>query len=411
MKRFSVLLIVGLLIVSMGLAEVVVRLGGWPSSPTEQAALEAAVKKFNEQHAGKIRIVYEPIPGDYKMKLTSMLSAGTAPDIFYLDSSWAEEFFVKGVIQPLDLLIKKHGLDLEDFYPSLLDAFKYKGRIYGIPKDFSTLALFYNKKMFDEVGLEYPDETWTWYDLVDAANKLTRDTDGDGKIDVWGLALYRDGAFNRVIPFIVQAGGRVVKDDLSTGLTEPEAVEGIRFYINLHRKYKVAVTPQDVGAGWLGDAFGKEKVAMVMSGPWMLGFMRDNFPNVDFGIAELPKYKKRATMVYTVCYAIPKTCAHKDEAFIALKFLVTEGMKIFTERLGVLPARKSLASRELDDPVKGAFYRGVAYSIPWRVPTPSGIFSKAHDEINSMISKVWMGEMTLDEMIKEIAENYDAWVR
>jgi len=409
MRKFLVSFLIVVLVV-LSFSEVVVRLGGWPSSPTEEKALQEAVDKFNEMHKGEIKIVYEPIPGDYRVKLTAMLSAGTAPDIFYLDVNWAEEFFSKGIIQPLDLYIKKHGLDLEDFYPSLLNAFKYKGRIYGIAKDFSTLALFYNKKMFDEAGLKYPDATWTWDDLLEAAKKLTRDLDGDGKIDVWGLALYPN-AFNRVIPFIFQAGGKIVNEDLSTSLGEPEAIEGIKFYFDLHNKYKVAVSPQDVGAGWLGDAFGKEKVAMVMSGPWMLGFLRDNFPNVDYGVAELPKYKERATMIYTVCYAIPKTCKHKDEAFIALKYLVSEGMKIFTERLGVLPSRKSLAEKELNDPIKGAFYKGVAYGIPWKVPTPSGISSKLIDEINTRFLKIWNGEMSVEDAVKEIVQHYDEWVK
>ncbi len=401
----AVLIIAGILV-----GEVVVRLGGWPSSPVEQKALEEAVKVFNEKYAGKIKLVYEPIPGDYRVKLTAMLSAGNAPDIFYLDVNWAEEFFSKGVIEPLDFYVKMFKLDLSDFYPSLVEAFKYKGKLYGIPKDFSTLALFYNKRMFDEAGIPYPDSSWTWYDLLWAAAKLTRDIDGDGKIDVWGLALY-PAAFNRVIPFILQAGGRVVKEDLSTALGEPEAIEGIKFYFDLHNRWKVAVSPQDVGAGWLGDAFGKQKVAMVMSGPWMLGFLKENFPEVDFGVAELPHLKKRATMVYTVCYAIPKTSKHKKEAFIALKFLVSEGMKIFTERLGVLPSRKSLAEKDKNDPIKRAFYAGVEYAHPWKIPTPSGIASKAIDEINTRFMKIWNGEMTVEEAVREIEENYDHWVR
>ncbi len=408
--KVRTLMFVFLLLGIMLFSEVVVRLGGWPSSPVEQKALEDAVKVFNEKHAGEIKLVYEPIPGDYRVKLTAMLSAGNAPDIFYLDVNWAEEFFSKGVIEPLDFYIKMYKLDLNDFYPSLLNAFKYKGKIYGLPKDFSTLALFYNKKMFDEAGIPYPDSSWTWYDLLWAAAKLTRDTDGDGKVDVWGLALYPN-ALNRVIPFILQAGGKVVNEDLSTGLGDPKSIKGISFYFDLHNRWKVAVSPADVGAGWLGDAFGKQKVAMVMSGPWMLGFLKENFPEVEFGVSEMPHDVKRATMVYTVCYAIPKTSKHKKEAFIALKFLVSEGMKIFTERLGVLPSRKSLAEKDKNDPIKKAFYAGVEYAFPWKIPTPSGISSKAIDEINTRFLKVWNGEMSLDKAIDEIVENYDSWVR
>ena len=408
--RFKAFLVVILFVTALAFSEVVVRLGGWPSSPVEQKALQAAVDEFNKEYAGKIKIVYEPIPGNYKVKLTAMLSAGTAPDIFYVDVNWAEEFFSKGVIEPLDFYIKMYKLDLDDFYPSLLKAFEYKGHIYGLPKDFSTLVLFYNKKMFDEVGLPYPDSSWTWFDLLYAAAKLTRDTDGDGKTDVWGLALYPN-ALNRVIPFILQAGGRVVKEDLSTALGEEEAIEGMKFYFDLHSRWKVAVAPADVGAGWLGDAFGKQKVAMVMSGPWMLGFLKENFPEVEFGVAELPHLKKRATMVYTVCYAIPKTSKHKKEAFIAMKFLLDKGMKIFTERLGVLPSRKSLAEKDKNDPIKKAFYAGVDYAYPWKIPTPSGISSRAIDEINTRFLKVWNGEITLEQAVEEIVENYDSWVK
>ncbi len=408
--RSKVFLTVILLVAALTFSEVVVRLGGWPSSPVEQQALQAAVDEFNKEHAGQIKIVYEPIPGNYRVKLTAMLSAGNAPDIFYLDVNWAEEFFSKGVIEPLDFYIKMYKLDLNDFYPNLLNAFKYKGHIYGLPKDFSTLVLFYNKKMFDEVGLPYPNSSWTWFDLLYAATKLTRDTNGDGKPDVWGLALYPN-ALNRVIPFILQAGGEVVKEDLSTALGEEEAIEGMKFYFDLHNRWNVAIAPSDVGAGWLGDAFGKQKVAMVMSGPWMLGFLKENFPEVDFGVAELPHLKKRATMVYTVCYAIPKTSKHKKEAFIAMKFLLGKGMKIFTEKLGVLPSRKSLAEKDKNDSIKKAFYAGVKYAYPWKIPTPSGISSKAIDEINTRFLKVWNGEMTLDQAVKEIIENYNSWVR
>ena len=121
----KLLIVLALVVAVLYFGEVVVRLGGWPSSPVEQKALEDAVKAFNEQYKGQIKLVYEPIPGDYKVKLTAMLSAGNAPDIFYLDVNWAEEFFSKGIIEPLDFFVKVYKLNLEDFYPNLINAFKY----------------------------------------------------------------------------------------------------------------------------------------------------------------------------------------------------------------------------------------------------------------------------------------------
>jgi len=386
-------------------AVTVVRLGGWPSSPSETAALQAAVNDFNKLHEGQIEIKYEPIPGDYRLKLTSELSAGTAPDIFYLDSSWAREFFASGAIYPLDFLVKKYDLDLSDFYPNLLKPFEYNGKLYGIPKDFSTLVLYYNKALFDKYNVPYPTADWTWYNLLNAAQKLT-----NSKLGIYGLGLY-PGALNRVLAFIFQNKGKAVKENLTTALGEPAAVEAIEFYMALHNKYKVAIAPADVGAGWLGDEFGKERVAMVESGPWMLGFLKDSYPAVNYGVAPLPSNKTKATMLYTVCYGIPRTSKVKNEAFIALKYLVSKGMKTFTEKLGVLPARKSIVESEnlMANPVKKVFLEGAEYGHAWFIPTPSGYAQKAIDNVNANFRKVWYGKKSLEDAIKDIVAHYSEW--
>lgn len=405
MKKVLVFSIMFLVLFATAYAVTVVRLGGWPSSPSETAALQAAVNGFNELHKGQIEIKYEPIPGNYQLKLTSELSAGTAPDIFYLDSSWARQFFISGAIYPLDFLVKKYALDLTDFYPNLLKPFTYKGKIYGIPKDFSTLVLYYNKALFDKDKVSYPTADWTWFDLLNAAQKLNHP-----ELGIYGLGLYPN-ALNRTLAFIYQNKGRAVKEDLSTALGESAAVQAIKFYMDLHNLYKVAVAPSDVGAGWLGDEFGRERVAMVESGPWMLGFLKDSYPAVNYGVAPLPANKTKATMLYTVCYAIPRTSKVKDAAFIALKYLVSEGMKTFTEKLGVLPARKSIVESEnlMSDPVKKVFLEGADYGHAWYIPTPSGYAQKAIDGINTNLRKVWYGKESLEDAIKDIVAHYSEW--
>ena len=183
------------------------------------------------------------------------------------------------------------------------------------------------------------------------------------------------------------------------------------FYLVFHNLVIVAVAPSDVGAGWLGDEFGRERVAMVESGPWMLGFLKDSYPAVNYGVAPLPANKTKATMLYTVCYAIPRTSKVKDAAFIALKYLVSEGMKTFTEKLGVLPARKSIVESEnlMSDPVKKVFLEGADYGHAWYIPTPSGYAQKAIDGINANLRKVWYGKESLEDAIEDIVTHYSEW--
>ncbi len=395
--------ILGLFAVSF--ATTVVTLGGWVSSPVEQQAMEQVVKEFNQQYTGQIELKYQPIAGNYVLKLTSELAAGNAPDIFYLDSSYAQQFIRSGAIYPLDYFIQKDNFPISDFSTSLLKPFEYNGRIYGIPKDFSTLALFYNKDLFNKYGVSYPTNNWTWFDMLDAAEKITHPASS-----IYGLVL-DNNALNRIIPFIYQNGGKLVNPNFSTALNDPADVQAMQFYFDLHTKYKVAVSPQDVGAGWLGPAFGSGKIAMTESGPWMYSFLKQSYPQLNFGMTQLPMNKARSTMIYTVCYAIPRTAKNKEAAFTVMKFLLNQGMKTFTEKLGVIPTRDSVIKSEnlANNPADQVFIQGKPYGQGWFIPTESGNSTKLLDNINSLFQEVWSGKITLDNAVKQIVANYDTW--
>ncbi|MDK2886713.1 MAG: multiple sugar transport system substrate-binding protein [Thermosipho sp. (in: thermotogales)] len=401
MKK-AFLVILTILIVSMAFSVTTITISGWPGNPDEEAAIKAAVDEFNAKHSD-IQINWEPIPGNYLETLKTRISAGTAPDIFYVDVYFFEELAGKNVLLPLDIFIKKDNFDLNAYFEPLVEAFKYNGRVYGIAKDFSTLALYYNKEIFDKYGVPYPTNEDTWFDLLDKALQLKR------KGFETPLVLAAD--FNRVIPFILGAGGKLVDDNLNTALDMPASRFGIKFYIDMVTKYKVAVEPQQVGAGWIGEALGKEKVALAMTGPWTLGFLKGSYPDVykKIGVVEMPSLIKKSTMVYTVSWSINRSTPYKNEAWEVLKYLVTRGQEIFVERAGVLASRKDIAAKDTD-PIKTPFYKGAEYAHPWRVPTPTGIFSVANDQINSRLKDLFYGKITLDEALKQIKENYLDWV-
>ncbi|MBO8161791.1 MAG: extracellular solute-binding protein, partial [Thermosipho sp. (in: Bacteria)] len=344
-KVFLVVLTV--LMVSLAFSVTTITISGWPGNPDEEAAIKAAVDEFNATHKD-IQVDWEPIPGNYLETLKTRISAGTAPDIFYVDVYFFEELAGKNVLLPLDLFIKKDNFDLNAYFEPLVNAFKYNGRVYGIAKDFSTLALFFNKEIFDKYGVPYPTSEDTWFDLLDKALQLKR------KGFETPLVLAAD--FNRVIPFILGAGGALVDEHLDTALDTPASRFGLKFYIDMVTKYKVAVEPQEVGAGWIGEALGKEKVAMAMTGPWTIGFLKGSYPDVfkKIGVVEMPSLIKKVTMVYTVSWSINRNTPHKNEAWEVLKFLVTRGQEIFVERAGVLASRKDIAAKDTD-PIKVPF--------------------------------------------------------
>jgi multiple sugar transport system substrate-binding protein len=116
--------------------------------------------------------------------IKTRLVGEAAPDVFYLDALEAPFLMSQDVSEPLDSYIKPE-FELADFAEALLNTFKYNNSIYGLPKDYSTLALFYNKKAFTNTGLEAPPTTWE--ELRSYAKKLTKDTNNDGIIDQYGF--------------------------------------------------------------------------------------------------------------------------------------------------------------------------------------------------------------------------------
>src|SRR4051794_36228302 len=116
-----------------------VTLTGWASSPAETAALRTTIRGFERSHPN-YTVNYAPINGDYSAAMLAKFSARKPPDVFYVDSNVAPDWMSQRVLAPLDSLIKKNHYNIKPFFPRLVQAFRYKGHIYGLPKDWSPLA-------------------------------------------------------------------------------------------------------------------------------------------------------------------------------------------------------------------------------------------------------------------------------
>lgn len=402
MKR-AVWICVLVTLVSLSFAVTEVRISGWPGNPIEEGVILKNVEEFNASQKD-IKVEWQPIPGDFRQMLTTQFSAGTAPDLFYVEAFWFEELALLNMLLPLDTYVKRDNFPITDYYDSLLQAFTLNSRLYGIPKDFSTLALYYNKEIFDTYKVAYPTSEDTWFDFLDKALQLKR-----AGVET-PLVLAAD--FNRVIPFILGAGGRLVDEQLNTALAEKESRFGIEFYMDLVNKYKVAQEPANVGAGWDGEAFGKESVAMAMTGPWGVGFLQGQYPEVwaKTKIVEMPRLINQSTMAYTVSWSINRNTANRDAAWEVLKYLVTKGQERFVRDAGVLASNKKIAEADTVD-YKQVFYVGAQYSTPWMVSTPKGVFSRAHDQINSKLKDLFYQRISLQQMLEEIKNGYTDWVQ
>lgn len=198
---------------------------------------------------------------------------------------------------------------------------RYQGGVYGLPWIAQPVILYYNKKLFQEAGVPFPDDSWTWDTFKDAAAKLTRDTDGDGKPDVYGFTL---NGWPPVAMFIWQAGGDLVGPDGTTApIDSPEAIQAVKFYQELIYNPKYAPPQEVINEQGFADMFKAGKVAMFMGGA---SDDLDRVPGLDVGVARVPAGPKgRTTFAWTAATSVWAKTPHPKEAVEALIEL-TEGI-------------------------------------------------------------------------------------
>ena len=223
----------------------------------------------------------------YWDRIGTGIAGGAAPDVFAMDGPLGPDYQSRDVLLDLTPFIKDEGYDLGQLDDNGVKDFTTKdGVVFGLPRDLNVVALYYNKDMFDKAGIPYPDDTWTWDKLVEVGKQLTIDTNGDGKIDQWGLYTETTDMENAWSEFVWQAGGDILTEDgTKSALDKPESAAGLQFLQDLIWKDKVMVDPVLV-AGGLGDAFELGMAAMEINGSWLVP--THEAAGINFGIAPLP---------------------------------------------------------------------------------------------------------------------------
>ncbi len=222
----------------------------------------------------------------YWDKLQTGLAGGAAPDVFAMDGPLGPDYQGRDVLLDLTPYIEGEGYDLGQLDDNAVKDFTTKdGKVFGLPRDLNVIALFYNKDMFDAAGIAYPDDTWTWDKLVEVGKQLTKDTNGDGTVDQWGLYTETTDMENAWSEFVWQAGGDIITaDGTKSALDQPESAAGIQFLQDLIWKEKVIPDPALFAE--TGDAFEQGVAAMEINGSWLVP--THEAAGINLGIAPLP---------------------------------------------------------------------------------------------------------------------------
>jgi multiple sugar transport system substrate-binding protein len=367
---------------------VTVSLAGWSvAGGSEQVALSKLIKTFEAKYKN-IKVNYQVINGDYATVMKARITAGSAPDVFYMNSDVAQSFIQTGQLMNLDVLGKDKSYGLSKIYKSLIQGYEWKGHIYGIPKDYSTLAMWYNKDLFQAAGISGPPSTWAQF-TTDAC-KLT-----DKSKKQYGAILSTTP--DRWLAFVYAAGGQLFnKNQTKVTIDSAASKAAVDFYAGLVQKGCAAI-PSTVGAGWNGQAFGQVNAAMVFEGNWLTNTMQTQYPGVHWGTAALPKGPKGSgNLSFTAAYVIYKNSHHPTEALTLLKYLTSKGGETTWAKLN-----SYIPSRSDAKPVNGTqvFIKAVKYSRDWFFPPH---FSTAITVMGNDMQKVMEGSMSSSDALKDM---------
>lgn len=376
------------------------RFSSWQSSPTEERIIKESLEGFEKKYPN-INYQFQPIPGNYTEKIQLMLGTGKAPDLFWLKGDTSPAYMSFDVLQPLDSLLNRSpGFNVDDFFPVFKDAFKHNGTYYGFGKDFNAYVLFYNPEMLQAAGISNPPKNWD--ELYNFSKRLTKDTDGDGKIDQHGFII--EPSIDMVLPFAFQNGAEIISKNNEIKVGDAEFIEAVEYFIKLY-KDGVATIPADLGAGWNGDAFGRKQVAMAISGAWMIPYLQESYPDIPFKVAELPMGKEKATLAFCNAYVISKDSKYLDETWKMFTYLSgKEGMKLWTSSGIALPTRKSVAEENgfYQDSIFNVFFKSVPYAKLYKVNMKERWFDESQAAMQAIFYKNQAPNKVLPKLAKKL---------
>jgi ABC-type glycerol-3-phosphate transport system substrate-binding protein len=387
------------------------------TEPHWETSLKDAFETFEAEHPNiKLELDYVSY-ADKDTKYATEIQAGAGPDVIHLHAYSLRSFIERDFLLKLDTFIEKEGGEefLKPWYPQTLEMMQYEGSYYAIPADFMSMALFYNKNLFEEAGLDPEKPPATWDEFLEYAQALTRDRDGDGQIDTWGFGTMGaiDPGFElRFSPVLFSHGGNYLNEDYTcSALNTPEAKEGITFFIELFTEHGVippGVTAQNPGT--VREQMANEQVAMLLGSGWTAPIVDSVNPDLNafevLGVADVPikagTDPEFRTTAWLSAWAINPNTEHPEEAWELVKFITAKSQEQkWFEDARVTSARIDV-SEEYEPLVTDTFAKAIAGQLPQAQFVPQiKEWPQIIEAINSAAQEAFTGDKTPEQALED----------
>lgn len=369
----------------------------------EEAIANDAIARFNEEYPN-VTVEQTCVPvdswSDFVQKWITMCTSGEAPDVISLGLEAAQMAVSNDLLMPLNEIVEadeglKNLVDNE-YAQSLLDGFSVDGNLYGLPNGTQTMLIYYNKAMFDEQGVDYPTDGWTWDDFMETAKAMTyEDADGN-KIYGFGLS----SSYFQLTPWWVTNSAYPTDEEGKPSLNSEAMVASAEF---LNSMVTEGVTPDPISSD-VYTMFGGKQLAMVGAGRWVLNTWQDSgFTAADFDCVQWPVQTEEGSVYGGSAWCIGSQTEYKELATALVKEMVSEETLTAVAAGGQqVPPTESLATDTeimgtVPDNIMG-IWKAVTIASPVAAPTYFGDLEQA---LLRGMENIFSGSMSAQEALDQ----------
>ncbi len=324
-------------------------------SASEMAILKPIIREFEQENKNvKIKVLH--IPQNYFQKIHLLFASNLAPDVIFINNLNLPVY--ANYLKPL-------SVDKSCYHNQALQSLSYNGILYAIPRDISNLVIYYNKDLFDKYGVAYPKSCWSVENMLDIAKKMTTK-------QVYGLSYEEDLYY--LMPYVLTFNESIYS------INNVKNLKSVILYKNLVTKFHVAPSKADVGSKTIAQMFLEQKIAMHLSGRWLVPKYRES-ADFRWGVINFPG----VVPCDASGWAISKSTKKEQ---LAKKFVEYLSSKENISKMAmsglIVPARKDINPSILGDNVETqqVFINAIHKSVPQKI-TPS--YNKIVDNLNDSI--------------------------
>lgn len=371
------------------------------ASGGNEETLQKMYEAFHEEYPN-ITVNIETIGfDDYFTQMQTRVAGGTAPDCYELNIENFAAYANKGVLAELT------GIDVSGYNATALSAFQVDGKQYGVPGNFSNVVLIYNKDLFDQAGVDYPNDTWTWDDALDACEKISALGD-----DTYGI--YQPITFNEFFKVAEQYGGGVLSEDKTEfTINSAENIQAAEMMIQ--KIVDTNVQPTDSQMGGMGDwdLFESGRLGMIPTGIWAFGTFADAC-DFNWDICVEPGGTKKATHFFSNALVVNGDSDKKEAAATWINWLASSdaAARMRIESGWDLPAisDETVLSGYLEiTPPENR--QAVFDSLNYLVIAPIiEDYSLMSDIITDKLSRAASGELSVEEALNQAQDECSAQI-